>query len=245
MAPIARGHDLIDKAAIRRQISKVAASPQQQGIPHHSLDVAVRALDRAVLVGNACIVAGRLHPVMSAQRIISRGQISAGIGIKITERSREAVRPVTPRSTACGPQGVLQPLSQGNKALAAQDHMAVLEPAIGQPEVIEHMLQRHACDRDIEIAHMGEVRQAKPARLMQLPEDDLALGPMQRTPAPDPPLQRPARKRQIAVPTAQLLKDRNRTQPGRCFQQRHNLLVEEPGKRIGTPPPTGRLLLRR
>jgi len=78
----------------------------------------------------------------------------------------------------------------------------VLEPAIGQPEVIEHMLQRHACDRHIEIAHMGKVRQAKSARLMQLPEDDLALGPMKRTPAPDPAFQRPARKRQVTVPAA-------------------------------------------
>lgn len=98
--------------------------------------------------------------------------------------------------------------------------MAVLERAIGQPEVIEHMLQRHACDRGIEIAHMGKVRRAKSARLMQLSEDDLALGPMQGTPAPDPPLQLRARIRQIAVPTALLLKDRNRTQPGRRFKQR-------------------------
>jgi hypothetical protein len=45
----------------------------------------------------------------------------------------------------------------------------VLEPAIGQPKVIEHMLERHARDRDIAIAHMGNVRQAQSARLMQLP----------------------------------------------------------------------------
>jgi len=100
MAPIARGHDLIDEAAIRRQIIKVAASPEQQGILDHRLDVSVRALDRAVLVGNPGVVAGRLHPVMLAQRIISRGQISAGIGVKITERRRQAVRPVKQRCAA-------------------------------------------------------------------------------------------------------------------------------------------------
>lgn len=92
---------------------------------------------------------------------------------------------------------------------------------------------------------MGKVRQAKSARLMQLPEDNLAVGPMDRTPAPDPPFQRPARKRQIAMPAAQLLKDSNRAKPGCRFQQRHNLLVEEPLERIGTPPPARRFCLRR
>ena len=73
--------------------------------------------------------------------------------------------------------------------------------------------------------------------------DDLALGSMQRTPVPDPPLQRPARKWQIAMPAAQLLKDRNRPQPRGCFQQRHNLLVEEPCKRIRATTPARRFRL--
>ncbi len=38
--------------------------------------------------------------------------------------------------------------------------MGVLKPGIGQPEVIETMVERHARDRDTQFAHVGEVGQA-------------------------------------------------------------------------------------
>ena len=54
--------------------------------------MAVRAFDRAVLVRHAAIVAGRLHPVMGAQRLVAPGQILARIpGVEIAERRRQAV----------------------------------------------------------------------------------------------------------------------------------------------------------
>ena len=59
----------------------------------------MRALDRTVLVGNPGVVAGRLHPVMLAQRIIARGQISAGIafsqrpsGVSLCDNDGNAAR---------------------------------------------------------------------------------------------------------------------------------------------------------
>ena len=39
--------------------------------------------------------------------------------------------------------------------------------------MVEAMIERHADDRYVLIVHLGEVRQAKPSRLMHLPEDDL------------------------------------------------------------------------
>ena len=53
-----------------------------------------------------------------------------------------------PRRPAERPQGILQPFGQGDEALAAEHDMGVLEAGIGQPEVIEPMIERLAGDRD-------------------------------------------------------------------------------------------------
>ena len=50
--------------------------------------MAVRALDRSILVGDAGVVAGRQHPVMGAQRFVARGQILGGLGIEVAEGGR-------------------------------------------------------------------------------------------------------------------------------------------------------------
>ena len=56
--------------------------------------------------------------------------------------------------------------------------MRVLEPGIGEPEVIETMIEPFSGDGDAEIGHVGEIRQPHPARLMDLEEDHLLLRAM-------------------------------------------------------------------
>lgn len=51
--------------------------------------------------------------------------------------------------------------------------MGVLEAGIGEPEVIEPVIERRPRDRDADVAHVGEVRQSGSAGLVDLPEDDL------------------------------------------------------------------------
>ena len=80
------------------------------------------------------------------------------------------------------PQRVLQPLGQGDEALAAEHDMGMLEAGIGQPEVVEPVIQRGPGDGDAEIAHVGEVGQPHPAGLMDLAEDDLLLLAVQGAP---------------------------------------------------------------
>ena len=53
--------------------------------------------------------------------------------------------------------------------------MGMLETRECQSEVIEPMRQRDAGNRDAERARVGEVRQAKTAGLVLLPEDDILL----------------------------------------------------------------------
>src|SRR5436190_17762029 len=99
--------------------------------------MATGTLDRAVLVRDTAIVAGRLHPVMKAQRVIAPGQIFARIAIQIAERGRQAVAAMLQRRATERPKRVLQPFGQGNIAFATQDHMGMLETRVSETEVIE------------------------------------------------------------------------------------------------------------
>lgn len=82
----------------------------------------------------------------------------------------------------------------------------------------------------------AKIRQAKPARFVGLPEDDLLLLAMKRTPGADAPLQRPADALAEFGPTAHhLLENGNGSQAGSRLQHRHDLGVEYIGKRIGSP----------
>ena len=60
----------------RRYASSVdegRAAAQEQRIGNRPLEMAMGSLDRAVLMGDAAIVAGRRHAVMGAQRLVAAG----------------------------------------------------------------------------------------------------------------------------------------------------------------------------
>jgi hypothetical protein len=80
--------------------------------------------------------------------------------------------------------------------------------------------------------------------LVDLAEDDLPLGPMQRAPLADAPLDRaPDAGTELGMTAQNLLEDRDRPQPGRRLEHRHDLGVEDARQRIGAPPvPRGTLL---
>ena len=69
--------------------------------------MAVGALDRAVLVADAWIVAGRRHAVMGAERFVALRQILLGVGAQITEGRRETVAAMLLGNAAQRPEGVL------------------------------------------------------------------------------------------------------------------------------------------
>ena len=104
----------------------------------------MRALDGAVLVGHATVVARGLHQVVRAQRVVARGQVLARIGIEIAERRRQAVAAVLARRATQCPERVLQAFGQRHIALAAQDDVSVLKAGAGQPEVVQAVIQRDA-----------------------------------------------------------------------------------------------------
>src|SRR5208282_6607429 len=135
-----------DEVPPRGKIVEVAGGAQQQGVGQRSLEMAVGALDRTVLVRDARIVASRRHAVMGAERFVALRQILLGVGAKITESRRETVAAVLLGRATQRPQGVLQPFRQSDKAFAAEHHMGVFEAREGQAEVIKSPIENLAGD---------------------------------------------------------------------------------------------------
>ena len=206
----------------------------------------VRPLDRPVLVRPAPVVPAPLHPVVRQQPLVAPRQILPRVALQVPERRRQAVRPVLLRHSAQRPQRVLRPLGQRDKALPAQHHRRMAEPRVLQPEVVQLVRQRLPGDRHLQSSGVREVRQPPPPRLVPLPEDDLLFRPVLRLPRPHPPLDRPPHPRtQVRTTPHHLLVHRHRPQPRARFQQRHDLLLEDPRQRVRPPPPPRLPLLRR
>ncbi len=195
IASVAPSDHLVNEAAVGGKIREVARAAQQQLVAKRLLEVTMRALDRAVLVRDATIVARRRHAVMGAQLLVALGEVLLGNTIEIAECRRQAVAAMLFRHAAQRPQRVLQAFRERHKALAAEHHMGMLEAGERQPEVVEPVIERLTRDRDAEPAHVGEVGQAHPSRRMLLAEDHIAVGTVERPPAGDAALQGPAHAR--------------------------------------------------
>lgn len=100
---------------------------RKQRVLDGALEIAVRAFDGAVLVGDAGIVARRRHGVMTAELIVAARRVCAGLGVEIAEGRRKAVGAVLARYATEGPQGVLQPFRQGHETLPAEHDVSVFE----------------------------------------------------------------------------------------------------------------------
>src|SRR5262245_10342940 len=124
--------------------------------------------------------------------------------------------------------------------------MSVLPAREGQAEVIEPVIQRHAGDADAVIAHVGEIGKPQPARRMLLPKDDVLLGPVERPPGTDAPLQGAANTdADLGMAAPDLVKNGHRPQAWSAVQQRHYLAVSNLSERVATSAAARCFLLRR
>src|SRR5712691_13105618 len=122
--------------------------------------------------------------------------------------------------------------------------MGILESRKCQSEVIEPMRQRDASNRDAERARVGEVRQAKTAGLVLLPEDDILFWAGHRPPTPHAPFQRaPNTGADLGVAAQYLFENRNGADARGRLQDRDVLAIPNINKRVGPSPATRRLLL--
>ena len=97
------------------------------------------------------------------------------------------------------------------------------------------MIKPLAGDRDAELARVGEVGQCLGARRVGLPEDNLALRPVQRLPGSNAPLEGPALPQPVTVriPVLQLLEDRDWPQPRHRLEHRQNIVGPDRAKPVG------------
>jgi hypothetical protein len=104
-----------------------------------------------------------------------------------------------------------------------------------KPEVVKSVIEAITTDRDIQIGHVGEIRQAHAARFVDLTENHVLIGAVLGAPCANPSLQRPAgTRRQPRVAPLHLFEDGNRAKLWCGFQQRDHLGVEEIHQRIRT-----------
>src|SRR5689334_15469978 len=96
------------------------------------------------------------------------------------------------------------------------------------------------------IAHVGEIGKPQPSWQMLLAEDDVLLGPVQRPPGADAPLERAANTgADLRMAAPDLVENGHRPQAWGALQQRHYLAVPNLSQRISTSAATRRFLLRR
>ena len=106
VAEVAAADDVVDEAPPCGEIVKVSRGAQQQGVGERSLEMAVGAFDRAVLVADAWIVASRRQAVMGAERFVALRQIFLGVGAKCGRPPRNVAAMLLGNATQ-RPEGVL------------------------------------------------------------------------------------------------------------------------------------------
>ncbi|KGX65993.1 hypothetical protein Y026_5823 [Burkholderia pseudomallei TSV28] len=188
VAAVTSHDDITNKRFIGFTILKVAMATQHQRLIDRLLQMAVRGLHAAVLVGHADVVACAGHAVMQQQRVIASREVL--FGLQILERCRQAVRAMLVRAAAGLPQRVLQTGGQCLEALAAFDDIGVFPVREREHKVIEPVIKGRAGDRHLHISHVGEVRESLHAGQVLLREEDLLAGTLERAPLVDAPLER-------------------------------------------------------
>ena len=124
--------------------------------------------------------------------------------------------------------------------------MGVFEAGPDQAEMIEPMVERHVGDGDAEVAHVGEIGQSQPAGLMDLAEDDVPVGTVDRPPGPDAALQGAAHAVAERGMAALDRLEHGDLPQCRCGGEHGNdLFVPDACQGVRPPPPPWLLLLGR
>src|SRR5205085_2286696 len=154
---ILAGDELLEEGLVGSEVGEVPSPAQFECLIEAGLQMAVRGLDRAVLVADAGIVAGWLHAVMATELGIARRLIvSAG---QVAVSRREPVGAMRARHPAELPERLLDAFGERGEALAAADRLDVLPAAEGEPEMIQQMGERLATEGNAQPAAVGEIRQ--------------------------------------------------------------------------------------
>jgi len=91
VAGVAATDQQVDEGAVVCDAFEVARAPEQQRVLEGALEVAVRRLDRAVLMGETAVVAAGGHAVVGAESSVALGPVLLDRRREVAERGRKAV----------------------------------------------------------------------------------------------------------------------------------------------------------
>jgi hypothetical protein len=162
-------------------VGELATAAEQQRLIDGGLEVPVRRLRVAVLV---CLP--RVDPL--ARHAVVRQQVAIP-SLKFPRRREvvdgggQAVAAVPSRHTAEFPESVLQAIRERLERLrGTQRHRFPVR--VGEHEVVDHVIERLAGDRDVQRVHVREVGGREIASVVDLAEHDRLPRPVDRTPLP-------------------------------------------------------------
>jgi hypothetical protein len=166
---VARGHHLLQKAAVFVAAAEIAAAPQEQRLLHGVFEMSMRRLTVAVLVRLA-----NIDP-LAGQAIMVQQATIAGLKLafdrQVVDRRAQAVAAMAARHASQFPQGILQTVGQRlERFRGAKGHGFPV--GVGEHEVIDQVLEALAEDGDTQRVHAGEIRGRQVAGVMHLAEHD-------------------------------------------------------------------------
>ena len=88
---VGASHDLGDEGATGVEIVELGRAAQGERVGDGALEMAVRPLDRSVLVSHAPIVARDRHAVVGAERLVALGHVLGFVLAQVAEGRRQAV----------------------------------------------------------------------------------------------------------------------------------------------------------
>lgn len=188
-ARVPRRHDLLQKRDVLLATGKRAAAAKQERLIDGGLEVTVRRLRVAVLVRLPRVDPLARHAVMRQQIAIPGLELTP---FRMVVHGRgQTVAAVPTRHAAQFPQRVLQAVGQRLERLGrAQRHR--LPVRVGQHEVVDHVVEPLAGDRDVQRVHVGEVGGREIAGVVDLAEHDGLPRAESRPPLPHATLERAA-----------------------------------------------------
>ena len=179
---VPRRHDLLQERGVLVAAGKLPAAAEQQRLVDRGLEVPVRRLRVAVLVRLPRVGPLARHAVVRQQvavpglELAGRRQVVHGRG--------QTVGAVPPRHAAQFPERVLQAVGQRLERLGGA-HRHGFPVRVGQHEVVHHVVEPPAGDRDVQRVHVGEVGGREVAGRVDLAEHDGLPRPVSRPPLPD------------------------------------------------------------
>ena len=178
VAPV---HHFPDEGAVLLQGTEIAAAPQHQGLVDGVLEPVMGLLGDTVFVGLPGIDPGGLEPIVVQDLGVAVVQGPAATAPHLVGGGRGVVRADHPGTAAQLPQGVLQPLLQGQEGLSG-GHLGVAPPRMAQHQLEQQVAIRPAADSDSQGVAVGEVQLGLAARRMLLGEIDLLVRAVESAP---------------------------------------------------------------